>query len=103
MEISTLGCAVNLALFGNGTIRDFAIAFGVAAPTPIRCPKAEAMMIGKKPAPSVIQALQDAVLLETQPRESWRASKELRLQLIRELSARATAQAIETLGGEIHV
>ena len=45
----------------------------------------------------------DAVLFETQPRESWRASKELRLQLIRELSARATAQAIETLGGEIHV
>lgn len=103
MEISTLGCAVNLALFADGTIRDFAIAFGVAAPTPIRCPKAEAMMIGKKPCRATIQALQDAVILETQPRESWRASKELRLQLIRELSARATTQAIETLGGEIHV
>ncbi len=103
MEIATLGCAVRAALTQDGTIRDFAIAFGVAAPTPLRCPEAEALMIGKKATPALIRELRKAVLLETRPRDSWRASKELRLQLIQELSERATVQAIENCGGEIHV
>ena len=103
MEISTLGCAVNAALAEDGTIRDFAIAFGVAAPTPVRCPEAESAVIGKKPTPDVIRELRSAVLRETSPRDSWRASKELRIQLIRELSERATVQAIENCGGGIHV
>lgn len=103
MEIATLGCAVNAALAEDGTIEDFAIAFGVAAPTPLRCPETEALMIGKKATPALVGELRKAVLLETRPRDSWRASKELRLQLIRELSERATVQAIENCGGEIHV
>ena len=103
MEISTLGCAVNAALAEDGTFRDFAIAFGVAAPTPVRCPEAESAMIGKKPTPDVIRELRSAVLLETSPRDSWRASKELRIQLIRELSERATIQAFKNCGGETHV
>ena len=60
-------------------------------------------MVGKKATPALIRELRKAVLLETRPRDSWRASKELRLQLIQELSERATVQAIENCGGEIHV
>ena len=101
MEISTLGCAVNCKLAEDGTIAQFAIAFGVAAPKPIRCPKAEAMMLGKKPNEALLAQLREAVLQETSPRDSWRASKELRVQLIQELAARATAAAIKEAGGRM--
>ena len=101
MEISTLGCAVNCSLNADGSIRSFAIAFGVAAPRPIRCPKAEALMRGKMPTQALLQELREAVALETQPRDSWRASRQLRVQLIREQAVRAARAAILSAGGSI--
>ncbi|MCA5010741.1 xanthine dehydrogenase FAD-binding subunit XdhB, partial [Clostridioides difficile] len=41
------------------------------------------------------------VLKEVNPRDSWRASKQLRIQLIRELSQRATEGAVKNAGGAI--
>ena len=41
------------------------------------------------------------VLNEVNPRTSWRASKEFRLQLVEELAKRAMAQAIRNGGGEV--
>ena len=101
MEIATLGCAVNCALSPDGTIRDFAIAFGVAAPRPIRCAKAESLMLGRRPTGALLKELRRAVLLECAPRESWRASLELRTQLIQELAERASRCAIEHAGGNL--
>ena len=101
MEIATLGCAVNCALSPDGTIRDFAIAFGVAAPRPIRCAKAESLMLGRRPTGALLKELRRAVLLECAPRESWRASLELRTQLIQELAERASRCAIEHAGGSL--
>lgn len=101
MEISTLGCAVNCAMAPDGTIADFAIAFGVAAPRPIRCPQSEQMMIGKRPGTALLKELRKAALSETNPRDSWRASLELRQQLIVELTERAARSAIKQAGGTI--
>ena len=39
-------------------------------------------------------------LTEVNPRSSWRASKEFRLQLIEELAKRGLAEAIRRAGGE---
>ena len=100
-EIATLGCAVNCALSPDGTIRDFAIAFGVAAPRPIRCAKAESLMLGRRPTGALLKELRRAVLLECAPRESWRASLELCTQLIQELAERASRCAIEHAGGNL--
>lgn len=101
MEISTLGCAVNCAMAPDGTIADFAIAFGVAAPRPIRCPASERMMIGSRPTHALLKKLRRQALSETTPRDSWRASLELRQQLICELAERAARSAIEQAGGTI--
>lgn len=101
MEISTLGCAVNCSLAPDGTIADFAIAFGVAAPRPIRCPRAEQTMMGKRPDAALMKELRRAALAETNPRDSWRASLELRRQLIAELAERAARSAIQQAGGAI--
>jgi len=38
---------------------------------------------------------------ETSPRDSWRASKQLRLQLIREGAVRAAREAIFSAGGTL--
>lgn len=102
MDIATLGCAVHVKLNPAKTaIEEVRLAFGVAAPNPVRCPGAEAAVTGMPLTQSTLAALGRAALDEVNPRTSWRASKELRVQLVQELSARALQQAIENAGGTI--
>jgi xanthine dehydrogenase FAD-binding subunit len=100
MEISTLGCAVNLSLSDDKKIiKDYRIAFGVASSTPIRCPLLEEKVKGVKIDEGLFKTIRKDILNEVNPRDSWRASKELRVQLIKELSKRATKQAVINAGG----
>ena len=101
MEIATLGCAVNVSLEDdNKHIRTAAIAYAVAAPTPVRCPLTESMLTGMEIGTELYKTARGNVLKELHPRDSWRASGELREQLIRELAVRALKQAIINAGGE---
>ena len=102
MEISTLGCAVNVALTEDRTrIRRAAVAYGVAAPVPVRCYETEARLAGMETGGEALRVLRATVLSQLSPRDSWRASRELREQLIRELGCRALRQAIQQAGGEM--
>lgn len=99
MEIATLGCAVSVKLTVDSTkenpvIEDIRIAYGVAAPTPIRCKNTEALVKGKTINEELYDFIGKSVLEEVNPRTSWRASKEFRLQLIEELVKRALKEAI---------
>lgn len=98
MDIATLGCAVHVKM-KDGAIEDVRLGFGVAGPNPMRCPAAEAAVRGKVPSDDVYKAFGEAALTEVKPRTSWRASKEFRIQLVKELSHRALAQAIANGGG----
>jgi len=103
MDIATLGCSVNVRLSEDKkTIKRLRIAFGVAAPTPIRCFEAEKISLKR----SLDQKLLDDVALacqkEVNPRTSWRASKEFRLHLIKELSQKALFESIEKAGGKVN-
>ncbi|MDO5574593.1 MAG: xanthine dehydrogenase FAD-binding subunit XdhB [bacterium] len=101
MEIATLGCAVSVKLSEDKTcIQDMRIGYGVAAPTPIRCPKIEEQVKGMAVGEEFFTAVRKGVLEEVNPRTSWRASKEFRLQLIEELAERALRQAIVNAGGD---
>ena len=109
MEIATLGCAVRVRLSADkARVEDARLAYGVAAPTPVRCRGAESVLRG---APveevlkgceidaenipgSPVEAFVQAALGEVNPRSSWRASKEFRLQLIAELPKRALGEAV---------
>ncbi len=97
MEIATLGCCVRVKLDGEcKTIEEARIGYGVAAPTPIRCRATEAALSGKSIEDETIyDIIGNGVLEEVNPRSSWRASKEFRLQLISELARRALKEAIE--------
>lgn len=102
MEIATLGCAVRVKLSADRTrIEDARLAYGVAAPTPIRCREAEAVLRGRAVSDRMIYAeAAEMALTEVRPRSSWRASKEFRLQLICELTKRALRDAILLSGGQ---
>ena len=103
MDIATLGCAVNVKLSADKTaVEEMRIAFGVAGPVPMRCHKAEEAAKGQKLSPKLYSDVSAAALAEVNPRTSWRASKEFRLQLVEELSKRALKQAIVFAGGAIH-
>lgn len=103
MEIATLGCAAHVTLDTEGTVTRIALAYGVAAPTPIRCHQTESLLTGRKIDDAFYQTLRQNVVTELSPRDSWRASKTLRIQLIKELGQRAVAGAIAANGGEFHV
>ncbi len=99
MEITTLGCAALLKLGEDGRVADLRLAFGVAAPTPSRCPAAEALAVGKPYSDELADAIAKAALDELHPRDSWRASKAFREQLIGELCRRALREAATQAGG----
>ncbi|MGI6152447.1 MAG: xanthine dehydrogenase subunit XdhB [Christensenellaceae bacterium] len=100
MDISTLNCSVNVKLSGDKKlIEDVRIAFGVASPTPMRCSAAENCTCGKPVGEETLRSLVDTALSEITPRTSWRASRELRMQLAAELAMRALKEAVQRAGG----
>lgn len=102
LEIATLGCSVLVKLNNaKDTIDDVKIAYGVAAPTPSRAPSAEAFAKGKKLNEDFINEFGDKALSDMKPRDSWRASKEFREQLIKEMARRSLVNAIRRAGGKI--
>ncbi|MFC0225550.1 xanthine dehydrogenase FAD-binding subunit XdhB [Serratia aquatilis] len=100
MDIATIGCAAACKIEG-GRFSSVKIAFGVAAPTPIRAPHAEAAARGRPFTAQTLKAVQEAVMQDVLPRSSWRASKEFRLQIIRTLAERVLIQAAQRAGGEL--
>lgn len=102
MDIATTGCSVNVKLSPDKkTIEDVRIAYGVAGPVPMRALNAEAAAKGKPVSPETVEAFGKAALTDVNPRTSWRASKEFRLNLVEQLAKRALKEAIRKCGGEI--
>lgn len=101
MEIATLGCACLVKLAPDREyLADMRIVYGVAAPTPVRCLRIEEAVKGMKLEAALYEKVGKGVLEEVNPRSSWRASKEFRLQLVEELAKRAMRQAVINAGGE---
>jgi xanthine dehydrogenase FAD-binding subunit len=101
MDISTLGCAVVCILHNPRSIKDIRIALGTAAPIPIRCYNAEKKGIGSLITEEFFQKLGLEAMGEAKPRTSWRASKEYRNMLIKELTSRTAKNAFLAAGGEL--
>jgi xanthine dehydrogenase FAD-binding subunit len=100
MDIATIGCAVSLKT-KNHKLTDYRIAYGVAGPIPIRCPNTESAVINKKISKRLLDEISQTIESDVSPRTSWRASKEFRMNLICELSKRATKEALKRAGEKI--
>jgi len=100
MDIATIGCAVSLKT-KNHILTDFRIAFGVAGPVPLRCPKTENAVMNQKVSENLLDEISQTIETDVSPRTSWRASREFRMNLIKELSKRATKEALTRAGEEV--
>jgi xanthine dehydrogenase FAD-binding subunit len=100
MDIATIGCAATCRVEGN-ILKDLRLAFGVAAPTPIRCHKTEAIANNETLTGQLLQKIAETVEQDVNPRTSWRASREFRLHIIKELSQQVVRSVIEKAGGNI--
>ena len=102
MEIATTGCSVNVRLSPDKkTVERLRIGYGVAAPVPIRAHKAEAAWNGAPVSMETAKGIAKSVLEDVNPRDSWRASKDMRLHLCSEMAKRAFIEAVKLSGGEI--
>lgn len=100
MDIATISCAVSLKTKKHLLV-DFRIAYGVAGPVPIRCPKTEKTVMNKKVGKSLLDDISRIIETDVNPRTSWRASREFRMNIIKELSKRATKEALIRAGEEV--
>ena len=97
MDIATLGCSV-LIKEKDGIIEDLKIAYGVAGPTPLRATEAENYAKNRKISEEALENIGKECLKASRARDSWRASKAFREQLMEELPKRALKIA---LGGQL--
>ncbi|WP_028573428.1 xanthine dehydrogenase subunit XdhB [Desulfonatronum lacustre] len=109
MDIATIGCGAGVRIQdgqsakseGNGKserctgiVDELRLAFTVAAPTPVRCPAAEAAARGL-PLDEAVQAALAALDQDVSPRTSWRAAGDFRMHIIRTLAGRMIRTAAE--------
>jgi len=97
MDITTIGCSAALLLEGE-VVRELRLAFSVAAPTPVRCPAAEAAATGTRLGRETVKAVRRAVEADVRPRSSWRAGADFRLHIVKELAGRAMETAARRAG-----
>ena len=99
MDIATIGCTAAARLDGD-KIAELRLAFTVAGPTPLRCENAEKTAVGQPLSAETLKAIINAVEKDVKPRDSWRATKEFRLHVIRTLTQRVVRLAVERAGGK---
>ena len=101
MDIATLSCSVVSRVdTEKNVLEDVRITFGVAAPVPFRCEKTEAVLKGMSVSEELYQTIEESVRQEISPRDSWRASREFRLQIGGEIAKRALIRTVELAGGD---
>jgi|LFRM01.1.fsa_nt_gb xanthine dehydrogenase FAD-binding subunit len=102
MDIATSACSVNVKLSEDKkTILDARIGYGVAGPVPMRTPSAEQAVKDKPVSADTVEAFAAGALEDVNPRTSWRATKEFRLQIQGELARRGLTEAIRRAGGKV--
>ncbi len=99
MDIATSSCAVNVKLNDDLVIENIKACYGVASVVPVRVFKAEEAFRGKVLNEENIKAFAKKALEELSPRNSWRASKALRTQVLYEICVRNLKACLEDFKG----
>ncbi len=82
----------------DGEVSDVRIGLAAAAPKPIRCPGAEAVLRGQRASDARIEEAATAAAGEADPISDLRGSAEYRRKMVRVLVRRALASALEADG-----
>lgn len=101
LEIATMGVSCLIKMDADHKhIADIRLAYGVAGPYPKRAPETEAALSGLT-VDEAVARVGELACAEMNPRTSWRASKEFRLQLIAELSRRLIRETAQKGGASL--
>ncbi len=96
MDLAIVGVAVIITV-ENDICTDARIALGAVAVTPIRVPKAEEALIGKKLTDDVIAQAAKLAMDSCSPISDIRASKEYRSAMVEVFTKRAISKALEEM------
>jgi carbon-monoxide dehydrogenase medium subunit len=99
MDIAVVGVASVLSL-EDGRIGDVRIALGAVAPTPLRAEAAEAALRGQRPSDDLISRAAELAVQAARPIDDQRGSAEYRRHLVRILTERTLAAALQGARGE---
>jgi aerobic carbon-monoxide dehydrogenase medium subunit len=97
-DFATAAVAVQLTLDGSGAVQKIGIGLTNVGPTPLRAKKAEAALTGKKTDQAAIDQAAQIASGEAQPSSDLRGPAEYKTGLIKELTKRAIARALERAG-----
>lgn len=97
-DFATAAVAVQLTLDGGGAVQKIGIGMTNVGATPLRAKKAEAALTGKKPDQATIEQTAKLAAGESQPSSDLRGPAEYKRGLIKELTKRAIAKALERAG-----
>ena len=101
MDMTVVGVSAFVVLDGESrTFRDVRLAYASGAPTVFRAKRAEAVLRGQLLTEEGLEAAAETACAESDPRTSWRANGEYRLELIRALTKRAIRRAWETASSQ---
>ncbi len=94
MDIATIGCGAACKI-ESGKITGLRLGFAVAGPTPLRCWRTEEKAIGRQADEELLDMVKNSVLSDLRPRDSWRAAKDFREQIIKTLAERVLREALK--------
>jgi carbon-monoxide dehydrogenase medium subunit len=93
MDIAVVGCGVNLALAGDGTIAAARVALGAVAPTQLLVKEAAAALIGRRLDAATLAALDAAARAACRPIDDKRGTIAYRTKIAGVLARRAATIA----------
>lgn len=95
LEISLVNIAAFITLDKpDGTIQTARVVLGSVAPTPIRAPSAETVLVGGKPDEALLVKAGEAAAQDSKPIDDFRGSAEYRRDMVTVLTRRALNMAL---------
>jgi len=94
LEISLVSVAVYIVLDSqDGSIHSARVILGAVAPTHIRAPSAEKMLLGEKPSDALFESAGNEAANNSSPIDNFRGSAEYRRDMVKVLTRRALSKA----------
>lgn len=94
LDISLVSVAVSIVLDSqDGSIHSARVILGAVAPTHIRAPSAEKMLLGEKPSDALFENAGNEAAKDSRPIDDFRGSAEYRRDMVKLLTRRALKKA----------
>lgn len=99
VDMAAVGVAACLVRDGDGKVTTARLALTAVAPTHLRCPEAEDLLVGRTPDAGLFERCAAACAKTARPIDDVRASAAYRRSLVAVLATRVLAACVESGGG----